>query len=137
MKTSIANGLYKFYQSLARTYKRKLLLITDAGICVVAILGAFLLRDSSTSVLENIEQHFWAIAFLIGVKLVVFKLKGMYSPILRYTGTEFLVTATQSIFISSAILIILGFVQGSWPLPRAVVGIDALLTLVLIVSGIR
>jgi len=134
MKTLIANGLYKVYQSLARTYKRKLLLIIDACICLVAIVGAFILRDSSSPVLENIEQHFWAIAFLIGVKLVVFKLKGMYSPILRYTGTEFLVTATQSIFISSAILIILGFVQGSWPLPRAVVGIDALLTLVLIVT---
>ncbi len=135
MKTLIAKNLYNFYHSLARTYKRKLLLIIDGCICLLAITGAFILRDSISPLLTSLNHYFGAIALLIIVKLVVFQLKGMYDPILRYTGIEFLSTATQSILISSGLLIVLGYLQGSWPLPRAIVGIDALLTLVLIVTA--
>ncbi|MEB3311653.1 MAG: nucleoside-diphosphate sugar epimerase/dehydratase [Snowella sp.] len=134
MKTLLAKILYNIYRSLARSYKRKLLLFVDACICVLAIVGAFFLRDSISLLSLNIDQYFWPILFLISVKLIIFKLKGMYNPILRYTGIEFLSTATQSILLSSTILIVFGFIQGSWPLPRTIVGIDALLTLVLIVT---
>lgn len=134
MKTLLAKTLYNFYRSLGRSYKRKLLFFIDACICILAIVGAFFLRDAISLLTQNIDQYFWPILFLISVKLIIFKLKGMYNPILRYTGIEFLSTATQSILLSSTLLIVLGFIQGSWPLPRTIVGIDALLTLVLIVT---
>jgi FlaA1/EpsC-like NDP-sugar epimerase len=133
VKTKIVYKLYSLYHSLERTYKRKILLLIDGGLCFLSILCAFILRDSLSLLVVSIDDYFWPILFLIAVKLLIFKLKGMYNPILRYTGMEFISMAAQAVILSSGILVFLGYLQGNWPLPRSVLAIDALLTLVLIV----
>jgi FlaA1/EpsC-like NDP-sugar epimerase len=136
MTQHLLDWLHAAYHYPSRFYKRKLLMAIDAAICVGSITAAFLLRESVTPVNLEIYTYFWQILVLILLKIFIFYLKGLYRPILRYTDLGFLWTAAQAVFISSGILIILGYFQGFSPLPRSILAIDALLTLVLIV-GVR
>jgi FlaA1/EpsC-like NDP-sugar epimerase len=133
MHKRLLDWLYDFYHSLSRTNKRLLLMVTDAIVCFVSIAGAFSLRDSVLPTPE-IFTYSAQIIFLIAIKLLIFRLKGLYRPIVRYTDLEFLSTATQSVLVSSGILVFLAYLRGFWPLPRSILLIDALLTLVLIIS---
>ncbi|MGL5034368.1 MAG: polysaccharide biosynthesis protein, partial [Microcystaceae cyanobacterium] len=105
----------------------------DALLCVGAIAGAFFLRDFELFL--GIGNYLWPIVLLIAIKLFIFKLKGLYSSILRYSGGEFLTTVIQSVIISAAIVVFLGYLGGISPLPRSVLVIDALLTLVFVGSS--
>ena len=134
MNQHLLDWLYAAYHSLSRFYKRKLLMAIDAILCLGSISGAFILRESLLSTTPPIVRYFWPIILLISLKLLVFQLKGLYRPILRYTDLEFVSTAAQAVLISSGILVCLGYFQGFNPLPRSVLIIDALLTLVGIVA---
>jgi FlaA1/EpsC-like NDP-sugar epimerase len=110
-------------------------MIIDALICVISLLSAFYIRDLELEPVGH-ERYWGRIIILIGIQLLVFRQKGMYRPILRYSDTEFILTATQSILISSSILIILTYTLGFWPLPRTVLLINSLLLLILMI-GVR
>jgi FlaA1/EpsC-like NDP-sugar epimerase len=133
MRKRLFDWLYSFYHSLSRTYKRWLLMAIDATICFLAIAGAFSLRNSVLPTPE-IFTYSGQIIFLIAIKILVFRLKGLYRPIVRYTDLEFVSTATQAVLVSSGILVFLAYLQGLWPLPRSILLIDALLTLISIVT---
>ncbi|NJQ98288.1 MAG: polysaccharide biosynthesis protein, partial [Hydrococcus sp. CSU_1_8] len=133
MRKRLLDWLYSFYHSLSRTYKRWLLMVLDALVCFVAIAGAFSLRNSVLPT-PAIFTYSGQIIFLIAIKLLVFRLKGLYRPIVRYTDLEFVSTATQSVLASSGILVFLAYLQGLWQLPRSILLIDALLTLVSIIT---
>jgi FlaA1/EpsC-like NDP-sugar epimerase len=136
MNQHLLDWLYASYHSLSRFYKRKLLMVIDAILCLASITGAFILRESFLPATLQILPYFWPIVVLIVIKLLIFHLKGLYRPILRYTDLEFVWTAAQAVLISSGILVFLGYFQGFYPLPRSVLIIDGLLTLVMIV-GVR
>ncbi|MBR8826980.1 MAG: polysaccharide biosynthesis protein [Gomphosphaeria aponina SAG 52.96 = DSM 107014] len=108
----------------------------DGVLFILAIAGAFALRFNSTLMYEYIFKYSWRILLLLVLKIIIFNLKGMYRPILRYTGLEFLSTAGAAVLYSSGTQVLLAYLQGSWPLPRSVLIIDALLTIVLVV-GVR
>jgi FlaA1/EpsC-like NDP-sugar epimerase len=140
MRKRLLDNLYVYYNSLSRSNKRLLLMVIDAIVCFIAIYGAFSLRNSVLPTAAEIVEDSGRIVFLIAIKLIIFRLKGMYRPIVRYTDLEFLSTAMQAVLYSSGILVFLVYLQGFWPLPRAVLLIDALLTLVLVIAtriGIR
>lgn len=124
------------YNSLSRPHKRRLLMAIDGVLFILAIAGAFALRFNSTLMYEYIFKYSWRILLLLVLKIIIFNLKGMYRPILRYTGLEFLSTAGAAVLYSSGTQVLLAYLQGSWPLPRSVLIIDALLTIVLVV-GVR
>ena len=136
MPRQLLNWLHAAYHYPSRFYKRKLLMGIDIIICLLSISVAFWLRESVNPVNIQIYRYFWQILALIILQIFVFYLKGLYRPILRYTDLGFFWTAAQAVFISSGILIILGYFQGLSPLPRSVVIIDAVLTLLAIV-GVR
>jgi len=108
----------------------------DAVLFVLAIAGAFALRFNSELIYKYASTYFWRILLLLGIKIVIFNLKGMYRPILRYTGLEFLSTVGAAVLYSSGTQVLIAYLQGYWPLPRSILIIDALLTLVLVV-GVR
>lgn len=136
MTQHLLDWLHNAYHYPSRFYKRKLLMAIDAVLCLLSISTAFLLRESISAVNLRIYPYFGQILVLIILKIFIFYAKGLYRPILRYTDLGFLWTAAQAVLISSGILIILGYFQGFYPLPRSVLAIDALLTLVAIV-GVR
>ena len=133
MMTRIAQLLFNAYHSLGRPYKRKILWLLDVFLFVVSILGAFCLID--LSLLAKVDHYLFPILLLISIKLIVFRVKGLYSSILRYTGIDFVSTIGQAVLISAAIIVFLGYLGGIWPLPRSVLVVDALLTLFLVASS--
>ncbi|MGK7946219.1 MAG: polysaccharide biosynthesis protein, partial [Microcystaceae cyanobacterium] len=94
-------------------------MVIDAVLCIISLFSAFYLRD--LALFPPADGAYWErMIILIGIQLLVFRQKGMYRPILRYSDTSFILTATQSVLISSGILIILTYAFGFWPLPRTV-----------------
>ena len=136
MYRKLANKILKLANSLSRSSKRSLLIVTDCLIFSLTIYLAFYLRFSLSLEYQQIRPFFGEILSLIAIKLLVFYLKGIYSPVVRYTGLEFLSSVLQAVLYSSGVLISLAYFQRDAFLPRSVLIIDALLTLVLVI-GVR
>ena len=133
MKKRFTDWLYWNYHALSRAKKRRLLIICDTVLFFLAIISAFSLRFNFFYPISKIFQFHWQILLLIVIKIIVFRWKGMYRSILRYTDTEFLATATTAVIYSSGTQVILAYLIGEWPLPRSVLIIDAMLTLIFVI----
>jgi FlaA1/EpsC-like NDP-sugar epimerase len=136
MYRKLANKILKLANSLSRSSKRSLLMVTDCLIFCLTIYLAFYLRFNLSLEYQQIRPFLGEILGLIAIKTLVFYLKGIYSPVVRYTGLEFLSSVMQAVLYSSGVLISLAYFQGDTFLPRSVLIIDALLTLVLVI-GVR
>ena len=136
MYRKLANKILKLANYLSRSSKRSLLMITDCLVFCLTIYLAFSLRLNLSLEYREIRPFLEPILGLIAIKTLVFYLKGIYSPVVRYTGLEFLSSVLQAVLYSSGFLIILAYFQGDAFLPRSVLIIDALLTLVLVI-GVR
>jgi len=136
MYRKLANKILKLANSLSRSSKRSLLIVTDCLIFSLTIYLAFSLRFNLSLEYQEIRPFFREIFSLIAIKTLVFYLKGIYSPVVRYTGLEFLSSVLQAVLYSSGVLISLAYFQRDAFLPRSVLIIDALLTLVLVI-GVR
>ncbi|MDB9505977.1 nucleoside-diphosphate sugar epimerase/dehydratase [Microcystis aeruginosa CS-338/01] len=136
MYRKLANKILKLANSLSRSSKRSILIVTDCLIFGLSIYLAFSLRFNLSLEYQQIRPFFGEILSLIAIKLLVFYLKGIYRPVVRYTGLEFLSSVLQAVLYSSGVLISLAYFQRDAFLPRSVLIIDALLTLVLVI-GVR
>ncbi len=136
MYRKLANKILKLANSLSRSSKRSLLMVTDCLIFSLTIYLAFYLRLNLSLEYQQIRPFLGEILGLIAIKTLVFYLKGIYRPVVRYTGLEFLSSVMQAVLYSSGVLISLAYFQGDTFLPRSVLIIDALLTLVLVI-GVR
>ncbi|MFN9675449.1 MAG: polysaccharide biosynthesis protein [Microcystis sp.] len=136
MYRKLANKILKLGNCLSRSSKRSLLIVTDCLIFCLTIYLAFSLRLNLILEYQQIRPFFGEILSLIAIKLLVFYLRGIYRPVVRYTGLEFLSSVLQAVLYSSGVLISLAYFQRDAFLPRSVLIIDALLTLVLVI-GVR
>ncbi len=136
MYRKLANKILKLANSLSRSSKRSLLIVTDCLVFCLSIYLAFSLRLNLSLEYQQIRPFFEEILSLIAIKVLVFYLRGIYRPVVRYTGLEFLSSVLQAVLYSSGVLISLAYFQRDAFLPRSVLIIDALLTLVLVI-GVR
>jgi len=120
--------------SLSRQQKHSLLVATDICLFIIAITGSFELRFSTLSTFDQIQPYLRLIPLLLGVKIALFIFLGMYRPVLRYTGPEFLFTATKAVLFSAGTFVILAYLLTSTGLPRSILLADSLLTLLAVVS---
>jgi FlaA1/EpsC-like NDP-sugar epimerase len=135
MNQKISEKVHYLAHSTSRTSKRYFWIFTDCILFLLAIYIAFSLRFNLLFPIEKIHPFLGEIFSLILVKLVIFYFKGIYRPVVRYAGVEFLSTALQAVVYSSGTLICLAYFQRDNFLPRSVLIIDALLTLVFIVTA--
>jgi FlaA1/EpsC-like NDP-sugar epimerase len=136
MKRKLVNRLLNAYESLSRNHKRWLLSIADGIVFLLAIFLAFGIRFRfSLPGLQLLLTHWPNILTFVALKLVVFRLLGIYKPILRYTGLEFLAAIAKATAISSGIWILFSFQLGVWPVSKTTLVIDGLLTLILVVAA--
>ncbi len=124
------------YLLLTRRHKLLILLLVDILIFFISIYFSFWLRFTYEISELNFSKYSWRIFLLIIIKVVIFYFLGIYKPILRYTGLEFFFSASKAVLYSSGLLVIMAYLQGLWPLPRSVLIIDAILTLISII-GVR
>jgi FlaA1/EpsC-like NDP-sugar epimerase len=134
MRHKLTDSLLKIYGSLSRQRKQLVLVFTDALVFFVAITLAIALRFKYNPAVQHlVVDYWWQISLFIGLKLLVFWLIGVYRPILRYTGLEFMFSIAQGTVISSGFWLLLSFQRGMMPFSRIVLVMDGLLTLVLVV----
>ncbi|MFM7353496.1 MAG: polysaccharide biosynthesis protein, partial [Microcystis aeruginosa] len=96
MYRKLANKILKLANSLSRSSKRSLLIVTDCLIFSLTIYLAFSLRFNLSLEYQEIRPFFGEILGLIAIKTLVFYLKGIYRPVVRYTGLEFLSSVLQA-----------------------------------------
>ncbi|MBU2510551.1 polysaccharide biosynthesis protein [bacterium] len=134
---NIVNDLInRFYLKLNRNSKRWIFRSIDLLSFAASICLAFILRFDFFEALNWMPRYSYQICLLFPVKFVFFWIVGIYRPVLRYTGLEFLGTAFVASVGSVGILALSGILLVITPLPRSILILDALLTLILVV-GIR
>jgi FlaA1/EpsC-like NDP-sugar epimerase len=122
--------------NLSEAHKQKLLMVLDLLLFVVALEGSFWLRFDTPLPLAEVSPYAGSIGLLMVLKHLIFRVQGMYRPLLHELDVKFIFTAAQSILCSLGIFVLGVYLQGSDLMPRAVLIVDALLTLILIV-GVR
>lgn len=128
---SIVNS---FYLKLSRNAKKAIFISIDIVLFIFSILLAFVLRFDLFEALIWIPQYQFQICLLLPVKLVFFWFAGIYRPVLRYTGLEFLGTAFIASTGGTGIFALTGVLLVIKSLPRSILVMDAFITLILIVA---
>jgi FlaA1/EpsC-like NDP-sugar epimerase len=125
--------IHSIYNNLDRPIKRLIFKIIDTAIIFLSIYLAFCLRFDIFTAWEWIPKYKTLLYILIPIKISVFWLIGLYKPVIRYAGLEFLSTAFKGVAGSSGLFIATTFIFSLSALPRSVFIIDSFLTLVLVI----
>jgi FlaA1/EpsC-like NDP-sugar epimerase len=130
---NLVTSLYESNEALSSFHKRWLLAMIDILLFNISIGMALILRYRSiSSGLENLVSNYWPnIVFFIFFKAVIFHFAGIYRPILRFTGIEFISNIGRATIYACTIQVILSYIENAWPIPKGVLIVDILLTLVL------
>ncbi|MDJ0702391.1 MAG: nucleoside-diphosphate sugar epimerase/dehydratase [Leptolyngbyaceae cyanobacterium MO_188.B28] len=127
-------SLAKFTLRGNRRSRRLVLECFDFLIFSISLYLAIALRLESLLPLTFIQDNLWQIIVLIPIQHVVFRASGIYRTILRYSSLTLIKIAAKAVSLGTAILIALTYFLGDWALARSVLIINALLTLILVVS---
>lgn len=121
---------YGFFRKLAgpvlglpRIWKRIIVLVIDASLCIFTVYFAFYLRLGywvvpSTS--DFFEPFIWAACIALALALPIFILSGLYLAIFRYSGLPALVTVTKAVCIYGLAYALIFSIIGVEGVPRTV-----------------
>ena len=130
------NGLINnSYLKLSRNSKKWIFRFIDLLAFAASICIAFILRFDFFEALNWIPKYTFQICLLFPIKFIFFGVVGIYRPVLRYTGLEFLGTAFVASVGSVGLSALFGVLLVMTPLPRSILILDALLTLILVVGA--
>ena len=121
------------YFRINRPTKRWIFKSIDSVILLISIYLAFSLRFDIFNVWELLPKYKSHLYILIPTKILFFWVIGMYRPVIRYAGIEFITTAAKGVFGGTVIFVILSFAILSKTLdllqfPRSIIIIDAVLS---------
>ncbi len=121
--------------------RKRLVLMGDLFLIIVAVLGSFALRlDLGPLFIDYLDQAFWLVGIALVVKPLIFYTFGLYRRLWAYASIHELLliivaVTTSSVMVSVAVVVLLTLnVLPNFP--RGVLPIDWLLSLVLI-GGLR
>lgn len=134
--TLMRTTLYSIACSLNRRSKRWILRIIDLALFFLSIYCALSLRLDFSEAWEWIEKTYVLVLLIFPIKLICFSFIGVYRPVLKYMGSEFLSTVIIAIVCSSGLLALSGILLVIPRFPRSVYILDAIFTLLFVV-GIR
>ncbi|NBD34258.1 MAG: polysaccharide biosynthesis protein [Cyanobacteria bacterium] len=130
------------YSSLSRSQKQWILIGVDFILISLSLLCALAIRLFALAVrfesldLSSLSQEYFPITMVaLLVKLVTLRVSGIYRPILRYVGLEIFYQVSYAIALSYGIIVFVGFFTQIRQLPRSVLLVDALLSILLIVGA--
>lgn len=134
---SISNVLISKYRKLARiilalprSIKRLLVLLVDAGLCVLSVWLALYLRLGF--VVSFSSQMIWVVTASVLLALPIFVASGLYRAIFRYNGLPAMVSVAQAMLLYG---VVFSAIFTFWTLegvPRTVGLIQPLLLLLLV-----
>ncbi len=133
---NLATDLYKSNESISSLQKRWLLVVIDILLLHLSIVIALCLGYRYFQLgLEKFTGVYWPyIFFFICLKISLFHFLGIYRPILRFTGIEFISNISRVTIYACIIQVVISFSLNYWPLPKSVLIIDILSTLFLAIA---
>ncbi len=129
------NLISKVYKKLNRNTKKSIFGLVDMLVFSISIYLAFSLRFDLFEAFNQVHLFYQLVLLIYPIKLISFWLVGIYRPVLRYAGVEFLYTALIAAVGSTGILALSGFILLFPLFPRSVFILDSLLTLILVVAS--
>jgi FlaA1/EpsC-like NDP-sugar epimerase len=121
---------------ISRRQKQIIFSLIDLAVFAIAIYLAFFLRfEKPTDRLRYLQDYRELIYLLFPIKIVFFRLAGIYRPVLRYMGTEFLMTSVIAVGGSTGLLALTGFFLRIDLFPRSIFILDAGLTLMMMIGA--
>jgi FlaA1/EpsC-like NDP-sugar epimerase len=119
---------------LSRRVKQVIFSLIDLVLFGLSIYIAFNLRFDSPEVrLVWMRRCYYLILLVFPIRLAFFWLIGVYRPVLRYMGVEFLMTAIIGVGGSSGLILLAGFLLQLNLFPRSVLILDGIVTLILLI----
>ena len=123
------------YLKLSREGKKWVFRGIDVLIFCISIFIAFAIRFDVFDAVQILPKYKEQIILIFPIKCFFFWLSGVYRPVLRYAGLEFLGTAFIAVIGSTGLLTLSGLMLQFNPFPRSILIVDALLTLLLLVGA--
>ena len=124
----------RFYLNLERRGKRWVFRFLDIIVFGVSIYLAFAIRFDLFQAFTELHKFYQLALLIFPVKLLFFWIVGLYRPILRFVGVEFLGIAIIAALGSTGFLLLTGFILVLPLFPRSVFILDSMLTLFLIIA---
>ncbi len=115
--------------SLPQGSKLLLLTIIDLIAFLVTIYTAICFKFDFNSPIAVVMTFWQSIALIVGCKLLIFWQMGVYKPVLRYLGAEFVPIVLRAIIASLIVSIGLSYIWPSAGLPVTILVNDAILTM--------
>lgn len=96
------------FLGIPRLYKRVISVLADAVLLSLAFWGGFWVRLDDAMPLKSV-LHWQTLVLLVPITIIVFMRLGLYRAVLRYVGFKVLWTVVLGVFISTMLLVMLGF----------------------------
>ncbi len=106
------------FLGIPRLYKRVISVLADTVLLSLAFWGGFWVRLDDSMPIKSV-LHWQALALLVPITIFIFMRLGLYRAVLRYVGFKVLWTVVLGVFISTMLLVMLGFFFTA-SLPRTV-----------------
>ncbi len=119
--------------SLPQGSKLLMLTVGDFIAFLVVIYTAIGFKFEFSSPIAVSQAYGLAISLIVGSKLLIFWLTGVYKPVLRYIGTEFAPTILRAVAIGFVVSIGLNSILRWADLPVSVLVNDAILTMLSVI----
>ncbi|SDU77509.1 polysaccharide biosynthesis protein [Pseudomonas sihuiensis] len=98
------NGLRQFLVSLPRRQKRLLQLLADTILVWVALWLSFAVRLGEIDAAKPFSGHGWLFIVAPMIALPIFTRLGMYRAVMRYVGSDALITIAKAVSLSALVL---------------------------------
>lgn len=96
------------FLGIPRLYKRFISVLADTVLLSLAFWGGFWVRLDDAMPIKSV-LHWQALALLVPMTIFIFIRLGLYRAVLRYVGFKVLWTVVLGVFISTMLLVMLGF----------------------------
>ncbi|WP_421142970.1 nucleoside-diphosphate sugar epimerase/dehydratase [Aeromonas dhakensis] len=96
------------FLGIPRLYKRVISVLADTVLLSLAFWGGFWVRLDDAMPIKSV-LHWQALALLVPITIFIFMRLGLYRAVLRYVGFKVLWTVVLGVFISTMLLVMLGF----------------------------
>ncbi|MDF5705863.1 nucleoside-diphosphate sugar epimerase/dehydratase, partial [Aeromonas hydrophila subsp. hydrophila] len=96
------------FLGIPRLYKRVISVLADTVLLSLAFWGGFWVRLDDAMPIKSV-LHWQALALLVPMTIFIFIRLGLYRAVLRYVGFKVLWTVVLGVFISTMLLVMLGF----------------------------
>jgi FlaA1/EpsC-like NDP-sugar epimerase len=118
-----------------RSHRRLTLKLLDLVTFFVVIQVAMIIRFEALGPEAYILSYMWQMLLLIALQFLCFTAFGMYRAVLRYSSLDLARVAAQAVGASTVTLIAITYFSGNWALSRSVLLINAMLLLIVVVTG--